>query len=109
MAEATKGPLASERARAYWRWNVGLTVVLLVGWFLCSLGAGVLWAEPLNAYKLPGTSLPLGFWMAQQGSILSFLGLILVYAVVMNRLDQWFHAGQAADAKPAATSEGGAQ
>jgi putative solute:sodium symporter small subunit len=30
---------------------------------------------------------PFGFWMAQQGSILSFVLILVTYAVWMNRLD----------------------
>jgi putative solute:sodium symporter small subunit len=33
---------------------------------------------------------PLGFWFAQQGSIYTFVVLILVYALLMDRLDDRF-------------------
>lgn len=32
-------------------------------------------------------SVPFGFWMAQQGSIICFVLLLVVYAVCMRRLD----------------------
>ena len=63
---------------------------LLAIWAFAGLGFGVLWAEWLNRYALGG--FPLGFWFAQQGSILVFVALILVYAVVMERLDRRHHA-----------------
>ena len=36
----------------------------------------------------------LGFWFAQQGSILIFIGLIFFYAWKMNRLDKQFGLGE---------------
>lgn len=82
----------SERAslalRAYWRHNLLIMSVLLALWALAGLGCGVLWADWLNQYRLPGTGYPLGFWFAQQGSILAFVLLVLVYAIAMNRIDR---------------------
>ncbi|MDV6012576.1 DUF4212 domain-containing protein [Haloechinothrix sp. LS1_15] len=63
-------------------------VVLLAIWAFVSLGCGVLLADQLNAVSIAGY--PLGFWFAQQGSIYTFLLLILVYAVRMDRLDRKF-------------------
>ena len=50
-----------------------------------SLGLSIILVEPLNTIKLGG--FPLGFWFAQQGSILVFVVLIWVYARLMDRLD----------------------
>ena len=69
----------------YWRKNVLTMVVLLVIWAVVGLGCGVLIADRLNAFSLGG--FPLGFWFAQQGSIVVFVLLILIYAVLLNRLD----------------------
>ena len=79
-----------ERARAYWRQNLRLVGVLLAIWALVSFGAGILWAEQLNRWTLPGTGFPLGFWFAQQGAIYAFLLVIVVYVVLANRLDRRF-------------------
>ena len=73
----------------YWRRNVGVMAVLLILWAVAGLGCGVLWADRLNEFRLGG--FPLGFWFAQQGSIAVFVLLILVYAVVLNRLDAHHH------------------
>ena len=59
--------------------------VLLTVWAAVGLGGGVLLADVLNQFRLGG--FPLGFWLAQQGSILTFVALILVYALALNRLD----------------------
>ena len=83
-------PESRARQSAYWRANVRTVGALLVVWFVVSYGFGILLAEPLNAYRLPGTGVPLGFWFAQQGSIYAFVVLIFVYVVRMNRLDRLF-------------------
>jgi putative solute:sodium symporter small subunit len=44
--------------------------------------------ERLNAFRIPGTGWPVGFWFAQQGSIYVFVVLIFVYVWLMNRLDR---------------------
>lgn len=83
------------RLRAYWRANVILIAVLLTIWAAVSFGASVLFIEQLNEFKIG--ELPLGFWIAQQGSIYVFVVLIFVYAVGMDRLDRKY--GLRADSK----------
>ena len=73
----------------YWRRNIAIMSILLLVWAVAGLGAGVLWADTLNGWSLGG--IPLGFWFAQQGSIIVFVVLILIYAVVLNRLDRQHH------------------
>jgi len=77
--------------KRYWRKNLLLMGALLTVWALVSFVCGILLADVLNAYRLPGTGYPLGFWFAQQGSILVFVVLILIYALVMNRIDRQHH------------------
>lgn len=73
----------------YWKRNLAIMSVLLIIWAAAGLGAGVLWADTLNAWSIGG--IPLGFWFAQQGSILIFVVLILIYALMLNRLDRQHH------------------
>lgn len=75
-----------DRSQAYWRANIALIRNLLIVWALVSLIFSILLVEPLNAIQLG--RVPLGFWMAQQGSILTFVVLIFIYAVQMDRLDR---------------------
>ena len=77
---------------AFWRANKRLIFVLLSIWLIVSLGCGVWWIEWLNQYTIG--ELPLGFWIAQQGSIYVFVILIFVYAWRMNRLDDEFFSDQ---------------
>jgi putative solute:sodium symporter small subunit len=76
-----------EQARQqYWRKNLRLMAVLLSIWALVSFGAGIIFVEPLNNFSIGG--FPLGFWFAQQGSIITFVILIAVYVWRMDKLDQ---------------------
>ena len=79
-----------EDAKAYWSENLRLLIALLCVWFFVSFGCGILFADTLNEMRLGG--FPVGFWFAQQGSIVTFVILILVYAVGMGRLDRQHHA-----------------
>jgi putative solute:sodium symporter small subunit len=78
-----------ESTDRYWKKNVSIMSILLVIWAIAGLGAGVLFADVLNGFHIGGY--PLGFWFAQQGSIIVFVFLILVYAVLLNRLDAEHH------------------
>ena len=69
----------------YWRKNLRLMAVLLTIWALVSFGAGIIFVEPLNNFSIMG--FPLGFWFAQQGSIITFVALIAVYVWRMDKLD----------------------
>jgi len=68
-----------------WRRSLRLIGLLLAIWFTASLGLGVLLAGPLNRIWMGG--FPLGFWFAQQGSILIFLVLLIVNALAMDRIE----------------------
>ena len=75
--------------KRYWRSNVTIMAVLLTIWAIVGLGCGILFADTLNQYRLGGY--PLGFWFAQQGSIMVFVLLILTYCILLNRLDKRHH------------------
>ncbi|USQ78214.1 DUF4212 domain-containing protein [Ornithinimicrobium faecis] len=78
----------AEQRTSYWKRNLRLMAILLVFWALVSYGAGILFVEPLNNFSIIGV--PLGFWFAQQGSILTFLILIAIYVWRMDKLDKEF-------------------
>ncbi|WP_461481743.1 DUF4212 domain-containing protein [Porticoccus sp.] len=84
-----------EHAKAYWRENLRLLLILLVIWFAVSFGFGILLVEPLNAIKLFGFKL--GFWFAQQGSIYVFVVLIFVYVKKMKALDRKYNVHEDED------------
>ncbi len=96
---ALGGRAAADRT-AYWRTNLRYVATLLAIWFAVSYAAGILFVEQLNAFTLPGTSFPLGFWFAQQGSIYVFVALIFAYVVLMNRLDRRFGVDEGEETAP---------
>ena len=77
--------LTQEQREAYWKYNVRLTTILLVIWFVVTYLFGGLWAGALNEIVVLG--FPLGSWVAAQGSLAVFVIEIWVYARLMNKLD----------------------
>lgn len=75
-----------ESYKAYWKANRNLIVLLLTIWAVVSYLFGILLARPLAS--VPVGSLPMGFWWAQQGSMIVFVILIFVYAKRMDTLDE---------------------
>jgi putative solute:sodium symporter small subunit len=70
---------------AYWAANVRIILISLTIWASVSFGFGIILRPALMGISVGGADL--GFWFAQQGSILTFLGLIFFYAWRMNKLD----------------------
>ena len=71
---------------SYWKSNLKIVSSLLIIWFLASFGAGIIFSDTIDKIKIGGFQL--GFWFAQQGSILIFVLLIVIYCFLMNRLDK---------------------
>ena len=70
---------------SYWHSSLKILWFILLVWFFVSFGCGILFKDILDEIKVGGA--PLGFWMAQQGSILGFVSLLIVYSRLMNKLD----------------------
>lgn len=81
----------SEKQRSYWRRVLRLTVALLVAWFSLTLGVSV-FARELS-FQFFGW--PFSFWMASQGALIIFCGLVWGYSLLMDRLDAEQDAHQA--------------
>jgi putative solute:sodium symporter small subunit len=75
-------------ARAYWRNTLCRILLLLAIWTLAGPVLGILLVEPMNRLTLAG--LPVGFWIAHQGSIYVFVVLIFVNAWLADRADRRF-------------------
>ncbi len=73
---------------AYWKANLKVIYICMSIWALVSFGFGILLRPLLKGIPVGGTDL--GFWFAQQGSILVFIALIFFYTWYMNRLDRKF-------------------
>ena len=72
-------------AGSYWRANLRILAVLLGVWFVAAFILGIVAVEALNTIHIGG--FPLGFWFAQQGSIIIFVLVVLAYALYMDRLE----------------------
>ena len=77
---------------SYWKSNLKIVSSLLIIWFLSSFGAGIIFSDTLDKIKIGGFQL--GFWFAQQGSILVFVLLIVIYCFLMNRLDKKYDVAE---------------
>jgi putative solute:sodium symporter small subunit len=78
-----------QKMQKYWKRNIRTLLILLTVWFIVSFGFGILLVEPLNTIKIGGYKL--GFWFAQQGSILTFIVLIFIYVKGMAALDNKYN------------------
>ncbi|CAM3074948.1 DUF4212 domain-containing protein [Paracoccus nototheniae] len=74
-----------QSSNAYWQANLRIIYISLAIWALVSYGFGIILRPLISSIPVGGTDL--GFWFAQQGSILFFIVLIFFYAWRMNRLD----------------------
>lgn len=77
-------PPTPDPDQLYWRKNLQLTGCLLLLWFVVTFGFGF-WASELN-FSLFGW--PFSFWVAAQGALLVYCGIVWYYALAMNRLDE---------------------
>ena len=76
--QGPRDELTEQQKQEYWRYNVWLTTILLVIWFVVTYLVSGLWAGSLNSYSFLG--FPLGYYMAAQGSLAIFVIEIAVYA-----------------------------
>ncbi len=74
-----------EKHRQYWRTNIKVLSILLAIWFVFACVLPLFLVEPLNEIRIAGFKL--GFWIAQQGTIVVFIILILAYAIIMRKVD----------------------
>lgn len=81
--------MSNTPAQDYWTANKRLLAGCLIVWALVSFGFGIILRPLLSGITVGGTDL--GFWFAQQGSILVFILIIFFYAFRMNSLDKKFN------------------
>lgn len=82
----------SELAKNYWKANIKLILTLLAIWALVSYVLGVILAPALSNIYIG--QLPVGFWFAQQGSMITFVILIFVYSFMMDKIDQQYEQNE---------------
>ena len=90
----------------YWKKNVKYLLILLSVWFFVSFVLGVFFVDYLDGVKKTADGIvedpesifhgfrlggfKLGFWIGQQGAVYVFVLIILIYVILMNRLDKKF-------------------
>ena len=68
----------------YWNKLRRITSILLVVWFIPTFGISFF----ANELTFDFFGWPFSFWMASQGSLLIYLAIVWIYALVVNQLDK---------------------
>jgi putative solute:sodium symporter small subunit len=84
MAKELQG-LDKEKLKAYWAFNIRLTTIVMVIWFVVTYVA-IFFTPQLNNIVILG--FPFGYYMGAQGSLIIFVILIFWYAFKMNAADK---------------------
>jgi len=95
--------MTDEHALSYWKSNIRIVLSLLSVWFFISFGCGILFVDALDNIRFGGFKL--GFWIAQQGSIIVFFFLILIYIYLMDKLDDKYDRAKASEKQHAGEDE----
>ena len=85
--EKNAAGLTPEKRDAYWRKTSRLMWVILALWFFFSFVIPA-FAVQLNSITIAG--FPLGFYMAAQGSLISYVVLCFWNASAQNKIDEEF-------------------
>lgn len=73
-------------ANLYWKENVLLISKLLFVWIVFTFGLTIFAANLLNNFEFFGVKL--GFFLANQGSILFFVLIVFIYIKKISKLDE---------------------
>jgi putative solute:sodium symporter small subunit len=84
MAKELAG-LDKQKLKDYWSYNVKLTAIIMIIWFVVTYVA-IFFSPELNNIVIFG--FPMGYYMGAQGSLIIFVILIFWYAFKMNAADK---------------------
>ena len=74
--------------KGYWKSSIRIVLIILSIWFFVSYVCGILCRDWMDANMPNIGHAKFGFWMAQQGSIICFVLLLVLYTFLMNKLDK---------------------
>ncbi len=74
----------TDKQNEYWHKNLVITAILLSIWFVATF-VEAWFARELNTMTFLG--FPLAFYMSAQGSLIIYVALIGIYALLMRKLD----------------------
>ena len=86
MSPSENDPASS--SERYWQRCLNVVYLILGIWAFISLGCGILFRDWLDQLMPKVGNAPFGFWMSQQGAIIGFLLLLVLYMLLMNALDR---------------------
>lgn len=75
-------------AEEHYKGSLKIVGVILFIWAFISYGCAIIFRDWMDANMPNIGNAPFGFWMAQQGSIIGFVLLLLAYTFFMNKLDE---------------------
>ncbi|MDT8447868.1 MAG: DUF4212 domain-containing protein [bacterium] len=84
--------MEQDNKKDYWKATLSLTLKVMALWAFFGYVPTILFVEQLNSIHMGG--FPLGFWFAQNGSIIIFFFLVLWYAKAMHKLDAKFDVNE---------------
>lgn len=90
MAKELAG-LDQQKLKDYWKYNIRLTTITMIIWFVVTYVA-IFFVSELNNIVILG--FPFGYYMGAQGSLIIFVILIFNYSHKMNKADKDFGVGE---------------
>ena len=75
----------TEKHNEYWHKNLVITAILFCVWFVFTF-VEIWFARELNS-SMTFLGFPLAFYMSAQGSLIIYVALIGIYALLMRKLD----------------------
>ena len=79
--------MSQHASKAYQKSSLRIVLGLLAVWAFAGFGCSIFFREWLDANFPQVGNAPFGFWMSQQGSIITFILILIAYRFLMNRLD----------------------
>jgi putative solute:sodium symporter small subunit len=81
-------------AEAHYKVSLKIVFSILSIWAFVSYGCSILFRDWMDINMPKVGNAPFGFWMAQQGSIICFVLLLIAYTFFMNKADEKFGFGE---------------
>ncbi|WDE98266.1 DUF4212 domain-containing protein [Lentisphaera profundi] len=85
---------SKNNAAAHYKGSLKIVGSILIIWAFISFGCAIIFRTWMDANMPKIGNAPFGFWMAQQGAIIGFVILLLVYTYLMNKLDHKYGYGE---------------
>ena len=81
-------------AKAHYKISLKIVFSILSIWVFVSYRCSIIFRDWMDLNMPKVGNAPFGFWMAQQGSIICFVLLLIAYTFFMNKADKKFGFGE---------------